>query len=111
MYSLNQISYKFSTPKNALIARISEYVLDLQSNPNFKFILKKGKPIDEEEFPEKKKHNVDHSLEEGEIENNNVNNDAASSHSSSSNSSSSESESDESYNDTSKKIPVHFDGK
>ena len=53
---------------------ISEYVLDHQSNSNFKLLLKNGKAIDKEELQEKKKDNIDNSLEEGEIENNNDNN-------------------------------------
>ena len=93
---------------------ISKYVLNHQSNSNFKLILKKGKAIDEEELWEKKKDNIDDSLEEGEIEINNENNnqkeenknDAASSYSSSSNSPTSDTESKESFKDTSKKYMV-----
>ena len=45
--SLNQISYKDSTGKNSLIAMISEHIDSLDGKKNFKFFLKKGKPIDE----------------------------------------------------------------
>ena len=99
---------------------ISEYILDHESKPNFKLLLKKGIAIDEEELQEKKKDNIDDSLEEGEIENNNDNNnqkkennnDAVSSNSSSSsNSLTSDTDSKESYKDTSKKTHRHFDGK
>ena len=116
--SLNQITYKENIGKNPLQAMISKYVLDHESNLNFKLLLKKGKAIDEEELQEKKKDNVDNSLEEWEIENNNDNNnqkeennnDAASSNSSSSNSSASETESEESFKDRSKKTHGHLDG-
>ena len=117
--SLNKITYKNKNlSKNALKAIISEHVLDHQSNSNFKLLLKKGIAIDEEELWEKKKDNIDDSLEEGEIENNNDNNnqkeennnDAASSYSSSSNSPTSNTESEESFKDTSKKTHGHLDG-
>ena len=60
--------------KNALHAIISEHILDHQLNSNFKLLLKNAKAIDEEELQEKKKDNIDDSLEEGEIEINNENN-------------------------------------
>ena len=98
---------------------ISKHILDHQLNSNFKLLLKKGKAIDEEELWEKKKDNIDDSLEEGEIEINNENNnqkeennnDTASTYSSSSNSPTSDTESKDSYKDTSKKTHGYFDRK